>query len=186
MTPTSKRFATLNCESSSKRPIGWDWWRKPTGNEITTHQIWFNKLAGQLSALNGIFYRFDFTYEWTLNSVHLLLLSGLLCTLVYDIQSIEFIFELSISYCTWVKNEWFIHFKENNQCCGINGAEDWLASDFDRIPPECCHEVNRYWRMEISSQNKDVNRTYCKKEGNGSHYVLIKTWAKVYRFVTPR
>jgi len=67
-----------------------------------------------------------------------------------------------------VSAKWDI-LQQSNECCGINGAEDWLASDFDRIPPECCFELNRYWRMEISSQNKDVNRTYCKKEVAATH-----------------
>ena len=88
-------------------------------------------------------------------------------------------------------NYWNLTFnvQENNQCCGINGAQDWLNSDFDKIPSECCFEVNRYWRMEVSSTNRDVNRTYCKKEGTSypksvtSNYKKLHDTASWYNFL---
>ena len=55
----------------------------------------------------------------------------------------------------------------NNECCGINGADDWVNSDFGKVPEECCLSGNQYSRIEIANTRKQVNRTYCKSEEDG-------------------
>ena len=57
--------------------------------------------------------------------------------------------------------------QENNQCCGINGADDWIDSDFGKVPEECCLPGNQYSRIEIANTRKQVNRTYCKPDEEG-------------------
>ena len=71
-------------------------------------------------------------------------------------------------------NLFLIHFREenfsiqaNNECCGINGADDWVNSDFGKVPEECCLSGNQYSRIEIANTRKQVNRTYCKSEEDG-------------------
>ena len=71
-------------------------------------------------------------------------------------------------------NLFLIHFREenfsiqaNNECCGINGAHDWVNSDFGIVLEECCLSGNQYSRIEIANTRKQVNRTYCKSDEDG-------------------
>jgi len=72
--------------------------------------------------------------------------------------------------------------QEKNKCCGINGDQDWINSDFGKIPKQCCDVGRQYSRIEISSQYKEVNRTYCRDEENddGKNFEGCEIKAKVY------
>lgn len=48
------------------------------------------------------------------------------------------------------------------QCCGMGGQQDWLDSNFGKIPPSCCNKDNLKNRTEVSSTNKEVTRHYCQ------------------------
>jgi len=73
----------------------------------------------------------------------------------------------------------------NNECCGINGADDWIASDFGKVPEECCLSGNQYSRIEIANTRKQVNRTYCKPEDEGGvNFIGCEIQAKGYAQVT--
>ena len=54
--------------------------------------------------------------------------------------------------------------QKENQCCGLAGQNDWIDSDFQKIPETCCNSGKASTRWRKMTDRNEASRLYSKFE----------------------